>query len=60
VATYRVVNELGVVQVEYPVYSLAYTDAYKLYNTGGRQGHYKIEQVEVVFDTACFTEEKKS
>ena len=51
-AVYRVVNELGHIEAEYPVYSSAYTKAHELHLQGNFTGHYRVEQVEIVYHTA--------
>ncbi len=51
-AVYRVVNEMGHIEAEYPVYSMAYNEAERLCNRGNRAGQYRVEQVEIVYHTA--------
>jgi len=51
-ATYRVVNELGHIEAEFPVYSMAKAEADRCHTRGQRSGHYRVEEVNIVYHTA--------
>ena len=49
-AIYRVVNEMGHIECEFPVFSIAKSQADMFHEK--RTGHYRVEQVEIVYHTA--------
>jgi len=51
-AIYRVVNEAGHTEAEYPIYSAAKDCADKFHAQGNKTGHYRVEEVSIVYHTA--------
>lgn len=56
-SVYRVINEAGHKEAEFNNYASAKMEAERLCDMGERLGHYRVEQVDIVYHTTW--EQKK-